>query len=233
MNLLEVEQNKVGHDYVVGDIHGCFLLLNDLLGQIDFDPKVDRLFSVGDLVDRGPESKECLDWLKEPWFYAVRGNHEQLAIEWYEGGPNPYYDLNGGQWFIALDQEQQEDYVRAFRKLPLAIEIPFDDGRAGLVHAEVPSDDWALFKQLLDERDLIDHFEHYAMWGRDIIRKHRLGIEQKGVANIDVVYVGHSVVPEVTEVGNIRYVDTGAVFGKKLTVMNMHTGQVYEGRSSE
>lgn len=247
MNFLEVEQNKVGHDWVVGDIHGCFDLLRDLLGTIGFDSNVDRLFSVGDLVDRGPESRQCLEWLDKPWFYAVRGNHEDLAIKYALACRNdPHaamdmkhmYEANGGKWFIELDAERQYKYSATFAKLPLAIELDLGDGKAGLVHAEVPGDDWADFKTKLAEREHIDHLEHYALWGRQVIQwQHKfkalgtLDTWDYSVANIDVVYVGHSVVPEVTEIGNIRYVDTGAVFGKKLTVMNMHTGQSYEGHN--
>ena len=49
-------QNTVGRDIAVGDIHGCFTELQRGLDTIGFDPCTDRLFSVGDLVDRGPES---------------------------------------------------------------------------------------------------------------------------------------------------------------------------------
>jgi serine/threonine protein phosphatase 1 len=60
----------------VGDIHGHFQRLQQCLEAVGFDPAVDRLFSVGDLVDRGPHSEAALDWLAQPWFHAVQGNHE-------------------------------------------------------------------------------------------------------------------------------------------------------------
>ncbi|MGH8462894.1 MAG: metallophosphoesterase, partial [Pseudomonas sp.] len=50
--------NHQGRDYAVGDIHGHFQRVWAQLMRAGFDPKVDRLFSVGDLVDRGPE---CTD----------------------------------------------------------------------------------------------------------------------------------------------------------------------------
>ena len=61
--------NEDGRDFVVGDIHGMFQHLTELLEQIEFDEGSDRLFSVGDLVDRGPESHRALEWLDKPWFY--------------------------------------------------------------------------------------------------------------------------------------------------------------------
>ena len=56
-------RNTTGRDLIVGDIHGCFGRLANALTLIDFDPARDRLFSVGDLVDRGPDSRQVTDWL--------------------------------------------------------------------------------------------------------------------------------------------------------------------------
>ncbi|WP_261986408.1 metallophosphoesterase, partial [Enterococcus faecium] len=56
--------NSIGRDFAVGDIHGCFSRLNSALNTIEFDPSKDRLFSVGDLVDRGPECHLILEWLE-------------------------------------------------------------------------------------------------------------------------------------------------------------------------
>jgi len=61
--------NKHGHDYVVGDVHGDYERLTDLLLVIKFDVTVDRLFAVGDLIDRGPDSVKCLELLNESWFF--------------------------------------------------------------------------------------------------------------------------------------------------------------------
>ena len=59
-------RNERGRDFAVGDIHGCFSDLARGLKAIGFDEKADRLFSVGDLVDRGPESTHALEWLASP-----------------------------------------------------------------------------------------------------------------------------------------------------------------------
>lgn len=58
--------NTAGRDFAVGDIHGHFTRLQVALDAVSFDPAVDRLFSVGDLVDRGPESEQVLEWLAKP-----------------------------------------------------------------------------------------------------------------------------------------------------------------------
>ena len=78
--------NRAGTDYVVGDIHGCYGLLQAALERLDFDTACDRLFCVGDLIDRGPDSRACLELVFEPWLHAVRGNHEELAAQALKSG---------------------------------------------------------------------------------------------------------------------------------------------------
>src|SRR5690554_7844483 len=92
------EPNERGRDFAVGDIHGHFTKLKVALDAAGFSPgDGDRLFSVGDLVDRGPESHMALDWLAKPWFHAVRGNHEDIAIRYAKGNPvdRESYSVNG------------------------------------------------------------------------------------------------------------------------------------------
>lgn len=59
--------------WLMGDLHGCFALLMGRLRQLRFDPQADLLISVGDLIDRGPQSADCLGLLRCRWFRAVRG----------------------------------------------------------------------------------------------------------------------------------------------------------------
>lgn len=64
--------------YAIGDIHGCFETLQGLLRRIAFDPRQDRLWLVGDLVNRGPQSLEVLRWAVEQddRIVTVLGNHD-------------------------------------------------------------------------------------------------------------------------------------------------------------
>jgi serine/threonine protein phosphatase 1 len=148
MSMIErFERNTAGRDIIVGDIHGKFSVLWRQLEEIGFNQDVDRLFSVGDLVDRGPESEDVLSWLAHPWFHAVQGNHEQMACMYAAGDLNPeMYAYNGGAWFIGKTISEQHEYALAFAQLPWAIEIETKLGVVGGVHAAVDNPTWAEFK---------------------------------------------------------------------------------------
>ena len=82
---MKIYQRINGDDWrnvwVVGDLHGCYTNLMSRLDAVGFDPAQDLLISVGDLIDRGSENVECLDLINQPWFRAVRGNHEQMMLD--------------------------------------------------------------------------------------------------------------------------------------------------------
>jgi len=146
--------NAVGRDFVVGDLHGNIGLLDALMAYVGFDAD-DRLFSVGDLVDRGDESHKVLGLLRKPWFHAVRGNHEQMMIDFfrsrtlqyvnngfvprYGDGHHHSFLQNGGSWVIFLDGEEMADVVDLVTnyvdKLPFIISVGEGVGRFNVVHA--------------------------------------------------------------------------------------------------
>lgn len=203
---------------MVGDIHGCFASLVHELRSLGFDSfNSDRLFSVGNLVDRGVASKDSLLWLREEWFHPVRGNHEQMAIDAADG----YFDqsnyfANGGAWFLAKTKDERRVYADAFRELPIAIEVETENGLVGIVHADCPTDQWADMHEGL-RGEHAEQFAMMCMWDR---RRYKSG-GTTNVSGVHQVIVGHTPVKEETIRGNVRYIDTGAVFGKKLTIIQL------------
>ncbi len=74
--------------YVIGDVHGCFDELMLIIKKITRQDKDAAFILTGDLIDRGPKVGETIEWAMENItpngrFRCIRGNHEQLAIDWY------------------------------------------------------------------------------------------------------------------------------------------------------
>ncbi|MBU2724797.1 metallophosphoesterase [Acidithiobacillus ferridurans] len=150
--------NDTGRDFVVGDLHGELDQLLALLKSVRFDKQHARLFSVGDLVDRGQDSMGCLALLNEPagckpWFFAVRGNHEDMLLDYlglmFAGQRTRYPDehpftFNGGEWFTAQKTSEQERLANEMlsSRLPGLPHILVVGAHAGprrfhVVHAEL------------------------------------------------------------------------------------------------
>lgn len=203
-----------GRDLLVGDVHGCFTKLRAALDAVGFDPKAgDRLFSVGDLVDRGPESADVLWWLDQPWFFAVRGNHEDMAIRWAQPGCEmdaPLYAANGGAWNIGQTPPERLRFADAFAALPVALELETEAGLLGLVHADCPGEDWAAFAHALTLPELPRSHRKAvidaALWSRNRVE---FG-DRSDVAGVLAVVVGHTPVERVTSLGNVLFIDCGA-----------------------
>lgn len=75
--------------YVIGDIHGCYQDMMALLNKIESQDQDAQIIFVGDFIDRGPDVDKVLDWSLENItldgkYRAVRGNHEQMVLEWYK-----------------------------------------------------------------------------------------------------------------------------------------------------
>ena len=204
----------MGRDLVIGDIHGCLTKARAALYSVGFDPASgDRLFSVGDLVDRGPESAEVLKWLDKPWFHAVQGNHEDMAIRWGQLGCRmdpELYAMNGGAWNISHTPAERLAYSDALSVLPLAIEIETDAGLVGIVHADCPFKSWQYFTRLLEHTELTHAqrkaIKNAAIWSRDRIETK----DASGVAGVAAVVVGHTPLDEPRWLGNVLYLDTAA-----------------------
>lgn len=212
------EVNKKGDDYVVGDIHGMFGALMEELSLLGFNFDTDRLFSVGDLCDRGPDSPHVLDLLSQPWFHPVMGNHEQILFmyenkQWFD---RDMIDCGAG-WWLKESQENKKKILQKYKKLPVAIEVQTASKKIGIVHAECPVSDWSLMPTALSDFNS-GRFIDTCLWS-----KHAPDIEHK-IANVDAVIVGHMTQNEYLIRGNTHLIDTGAVYENgKFTILHLDT----------
>lgn len=207
--------NERGRDLIVGDIHGHFTRLQVRLDAIGFDPSAgDRLFSVGDLVDRGPESDEALDWIARPWFHPVQGNHDDFAIRWPKGNMQAeHYIRNGGSWNVFNTVERQLEIADALATLPVAIELETHAGLVGIVHADCPTRCWEYFVQTLKDPDVSNGekrgMKDRAQWSRSRVEFHEQGLGTTPVDGVRAVVVGHTPLKNPVWINNVLHIDTG------------------------
>ncbi|RMF17771.1 MAG: hypothetical protein D6757_00760, partial [Alphaproteobacteria bacterium] len=166
--------NEAGRDFLLGDLHGEVGMLEDALAQVAFDPALDRVISVGDLVDRGPASGAALALVDRPWFFAVRGNHEEMMRVALAAGPQSdawrLWQANGGRWIADVASEEWPALAATAAALPIAITLERPDGLpVGIVHAEYPGDDWAALDRLLKRPAFVERM----LWGRGVLRAGR------------------------------------------------------------
>lgn len=230
--LLRFGKNTKGRDFVVGDIHGAYDTLVAALRAVNFNVHTDRLFCVGDLIDRGPQSYRVAKFLAQPFVFAIRGNHEDMLLGMHEKGePDPkivqwMIEKNGFGWWTNTPKPVQNAIIQEIAKLPLVIEIETDRGTVGLVHADVPRGmDWQTFVYELESGN--KDIEQVALWGRDRIEDGNC----EGVLGIDRVFVGHTVQwTGLNKLGNVYAIDTGAIFAElgqhdhaRMTLANIGT----------
>jgi serine/threonine protein phosphatase 1 len=205
-------RNSRGRDFVVGDIHGHFTALETLLHKVEFDPIQDRLFSVGDMIDRGPESYRVVEFLNYPWFHAVMGNHECMLLESAHNMAvkHNWIEQNGGAWWNDIPSPLKPRLRRIVGTLPIAFEIDTELGRVGIVHADIPqSFNWKQFiSSIAHDKTVVE----YALWSRQRFKQLQLVGRTMPISGIDLVVFGHTPVSRVIQQANIYYIDTGACY---------------------
>jgi len=244
--LLRLPLDRTKRHFVLGDLHGMYDDLLRLLKVIDYDQENDIIYSVGDLVDRGPKSVECVEFFtNQKNRYAALGNHEYMSISpmwmnvWYgNGAPQTIASLHAH----GKDENWLRDIVSTW---PLIIEVGDIDEEDcfRIVHADYDrcfSDDDAerMLNQATDEDGYFDgeHFEVASLlWSRETI--------SKGLDNLKTMkpihyqmdfnpnrkrhnYVGHSAVRKPLTIRDITFIDT-MWFGKKLTMVEVLSGESF------
>lgn len=207
-----IEGKNWRHVWVVSDIHGCYQCLMDELQRRHFDPCADLLISVGDIIDRGPDSVKCLQLLHEKWFQAVRGNHEQMALDALESNDFALWAMNGGSWFSTLeDKTHALTLLEACRDLPHIIEITCANGLNVIAHADYPAEAYVWNKPVSLQR---------VLWDRDRLMGFMVGKGQ-GIQGADHFWFGHTPLDKRYDFNNLHYIDTGAVFDGFLTLVQL------------
>lgn len=219
--------------YAIGDIHGCRKALVDLLERIPFQPG-DELVFLGDYIDRGPQSREVVEYLlanRKPGWRFLRGNHEQLLLDWLDGvkpGAAAAWLLNGGRQTLQsytgradlgeirddeaerLKRSVPPEHVEFFRKLPFF----HDTQDVYFCHAGINLDK-PLLRQAPDD----------LMWTRK-----KFTLDPRPTPKL--VVHGHTAVSQVDLSGDRINIDTGCVYGGFLTAIALPDRRLYQVRQA-
>jgi protein phosphatase len=225
-------RNEHGPFDIIGDIHGCFDELCRLLEKLEYKvaKKPDGFFEVenpadrkavfvGDLVDRGPNSpdviKLVMSMVREQKGICVPGNHEAKLLK-YLSGRNVTISHGLAETIEQMNRESDEFKTQTAEFIDaLVSHYVFDDGKLVVAHAGLKESfqgrgsgkvrEFALYGETTGETDEFGLPVRYN-WAADY----------RGKAG--VVY-GHVPTPEAEWVNNTICIDTGCVFGGKLTAL--------------
>ncbi|MFG2747478.1 polynucleotide kinase-phosphatase [Streptomyces xanthophaeus] len=208
---------------IVGDIHGCSSELETLLGKLGYEdgvhPQGRTAVFVGDLVDRGPDSpgvlRRVMGMVKSGNALCVPGNHENKLGRHLKG--SKVQRTHGLAETIEQLEAEPEEFVQEVREFirGLVSHYVLDGGRLVVCHAGLPEKyhgrtsgrvrSHALYGETTGETDEFGLPVRYP-WAEDY----------RGQAA--VVY-GHTPVPDTSWINNTICLDTGAVFGGRMTAL--------------
>ncbi|MGW0464714.1 polynucleotide kinase-phosphatase [Streptomyces sp. NPDC003027] len=208
---------------IIGDIHGCRSELETLLAKLGYvdghHPEGRTAVFVGDLVDRGPDSpgvlRRVMGMVEAGDALCVPGNHENKLGRWLKG--RKVQETHGlAETIEQLGHESEEFRAEVSRFIDgLVSHYVLDEGRLVVCHAGLPEKyhgrtsgrvrSHALYGDTTGETDEFGLPVRYP-WAE----------EYRGRAT--VVY-GHTPVPNTTWINNTICLDTGAVFGGKMTAL--------------
>ncbi|MCL2300243.1 MAG: polynucleotide kinase-phosphatase [Firmicutes bacterium] len=208
---------------IIGDVHGCFDELCELLTQLGYDaethahPEGRKAVFLGDLVDRGPKIPEVLtlvmSMVSAGSALCVPGNHDMKLLRKL-GGANVQI-THGLQESVDQFEKQPPEFISQVKEFldSLVGHYVLDNGKLVVAHAGMKEKyqgksskrvrEFALFGNTTGETD---------EYGLPV--RHDWAAEYRGRAF--VVY-GHTPTAEIYQTNNTVNIDTGCVFGGKLT----------------
>ncbi len=228
--------NNLKHEHgpfdIIGDVHGCFEELVELLGKLGYEtgksagawhhPEGRKMVFVGDLVDRGPKIPEVIRLVMDSVNFGsalcVPGNHDMKFMRKIWGKD---VQITHGLADSLAQFEAYEQHYRGFSRVAadfihkLVSHYLLDDGKLVVAHAGMKESmqgrgsgavrEFALFGETTGETD---------EFGLPV--RYNWAAEYRGAA---LVVYGHTPVPEPEWLNRTMNIDTGCVFGGKLTAL--------------
>ncbi len=196
---------------VIGDIHGCFDELTDLLDRVAFGTD-DRVVAVGDLIVKGEKNKEVLDLFRtDKRFQSVIGNHDRAILRYWKKEKK---SLKRKQKNVIAELEPEGDlYCTYLDSLPFMINL----GSHAVVHAGVRPG-------VAFEEQRPNDLTELRTLGKD--RKSRVGTPWYEVYDGEkIILFGHWPSPQPRRGPRAIGLDTGCVYGSRLTAYIIETDE--------
>ncbi|MBV9957618.1 MAG: metallophosphoesterase [Acidobacteria bacterium] len=202
---------------VIGDIHGCFDELRDLLDRAAFGSE-DRVVAAGDLIVKGEQNREVLDLFStDERFRAVLGNHDLALLRYWKKEKSSLKPKQKST--LAELEPQRARYYAYLNSLPLMIDL----GSHVVVHAGVRPG------IALEEQSAADLTELRTLGSN---RKSRVGTPWYEVYDGEqTVLFGHWPAPQPRRGPRAIGLDTGCVYGYQLTAYILETGEFVSVRA--
>ncbi len=214
---------------VIGDVHGCYHTLKELVDKIKNKYPNIKIFCVGDLVDRGNNSFEVIEFVVAEKIQCVIGNHDFM---FYSNMRDPYslmaksWNYNGAETTLASykDKLNQMD-----KHLDLIINSPlfFNLDDCFISHAGISKS----LKDKLPENFLSDDASLKEILSNDLFNQNSIIWARGDLLNIGKLQVvGHTHRKEVffDKVSNALYIDTTAFGNNKLSAVIVEKNKLVE-----
>ncbi len=208
----------MGHKlFAIGDIHGCFNNLMELIENLPFDRQRDTLVFLGDYINRGPQSREVIDYLLNLRSQCARtvflmGNHEHLLLNYADSGDVGMLHLLRSMGVEATLNSYGKAPVRSLLDLSFLPKTHLDFLRS--LALSYHSDPY-LFVHADTELDDGD-----PRWIDQLLASRRL-IQKKTPSANHVMVFGHTALLTPLVMPDRIGIDTGAVHGNVLTALEL------------
>lgn len=217
---------------IVGDIHGCIDEFNELLDKLSYDKDSDRLILLGDLVDRGPDSKAVVQLARKMDLECVMGNHEHKFMKWFRSSVGAQSILGHKSYYNELSDEDINYIARMPYYIKLDNIIIVHAGlRAGISLANQNKDD-LMYIRYMDEESKFISLKKINKFGKEELGAHFWTEFWQGPESVIYGHNVHSYTDPLIEEpvpGAICYgIDTGCCFGGRLTALILETKEIVQ-----
>ena len=229
---------KTKRTLCIGDIHGGYKALLQVLEKAKFNPDEDRLISLGDICDGWPQTYECIEYLRQlPNFLMILGNHDEWSLNWglYEQTPSIWVNQGGFNTIYSYkkcpNNKMPESHIRFLAESKLYYH---DTKRNFLyIHAGIEP-----------TKSLTEQTRQVLLWDRSFLKRlymnkgiyesQNLDESRKKWTTYNKIFLGHTTTSHISKnldplkCFEVWDLDTGGGWEGRLTVMDVDSEEYWQ-----